>query len=262
MKFLTVLLSFFLLFGVSYAMDTDGYHTVTLSKSQEIPTPFCPVTKFSDNSKCMDCHVLKVENGKAIFGLDEIPTDAGYKLPHGVSIIAYDEDKMALYYENNGTSSGKIREISQYMRKHPEFTKFIMEIFSPGGSVMDAWRAVGIIEEMRRGGIEIETRCYGMAASAGTILLVSGDIGKRFVNCHAEIMLHKLWTFAMFKLDDPDTAEDQAALMKHLQENINSFFIARTNLSKEVLDKNMFKKDWWVTGKEAVKLGIADGTIK
>jgi len=114
---------------------------------------------------------------------------------------------------------------------------------------------------MRSQGIEIETRCYGMAASAGTLLLIAGDIGKRFVNPHAEIMLHKLWTFAMFSLSDPDTADDKAALLRHLQGNINKYIEDRTGLSLEVLDKEMFKKDWWITGQEAIDLGVVDGTI-
>jgi len=245
-----------------YALDTEGYDTVTLSTTKELPTPFCPATKMSDNSKCMDCHVLKMKDGKPTFGLMEIPLDAGYDLPFGCRMSKTDKGTFSLYYQNSGTSATQIRNISEYMYEHPEFTRFIMEMHSAGGSVMDAWRAAGIIEEMRGRGIEIETRTYGMAASAGTILLVSGDIGKRFVNPYAEIMLHKLWTFKMFSIDDPDTSEDQAELMKHFQGNINDYILGRTNLEKDALERNMFKKDWWVTGKQCVSLGIADGFIQ
>ena len=265
MKKLIIFIVFAMLFGsvfISHAIDTEGYDTVTLSKNGEIPTPFCPVTKISDNKNCMDCHVMKMQDGKPVFGLMEIPISAGYKLPYGCSISKSNEGILSLYYQNTGTAATAIRAISDYMYEHPEFTRFIMEMHSGGGSVMDAWRAAGIIEEMRGRGIEIETRTYGMAASAGTILLVSGDIGKRFVNPHAEIMLHKLWTFKMFSIDDPDTSEDQAELMKHFQGNINSYILDRTNLDKDVLEKNMFKKDWWVTGKQCVELGIVDGFIE
>ena len=210
----------------------------------------------------MDCHVLKMQEEKPVFGLQEIPISAGYKLPYGCSILKSDNGTLSLYYENNSTKASAIRTISEYMYQHPEFKRFIMEMHSGGGSVMDAWRCAGIIEEMRGRGIEIETRTYGMAASAGTILLVSGDIGKRFVNPYAEIMLHKLWTFKMFAIDDPDTSEDQADLMKHFQGNINDYILSRTNLDREVLERNMYKKDWWVTGKQCVELGIADGFIQ
>lgn len=243
------------------ALSVDDYNQVTLSKSTD-PAPFCPATKMSDNSKCMDCHEMIVKDGKPAFGLKEIPVSAGYDLPHRTKITKNCEDELSLYFKNRGTGSDSIRDISDFMYEHPEFKCFIMEMDSPGGSVMDAWRGVGILEEMRNRGIKIETRCYGFAASAGTILLLAGDIGKRFVNPHAEIMFHKLWTFAMFKLDDPDTAEDQAALMRHLQTNINDFIIDRTDLDRSILDSEIYKKDWWVTGEEALSLGIIDGFIK
>jgi ATP-dependent protease ClpP protease subunit len=265
MKYVIILLATFALAlaTVSYAngVNTDDYDTVTLSKSPDSSKPYCPKTKISDNSKCMNCHVLREVDGKPEFGIKEIPISAGYDLPYSTKIITRD-GVLGLYFTNKGTSSSTIRSISDYFYTHPEFKFFVMEMDSAGGSVMDAWRAVGILEEMRQRGIEIETRCYGFAASAGTILLVAGDVGRRFANPHAEIMLHKLWTFAMFKLDDPDTAEDQAALMKHLQDNINRFFIERTNLTKELLDTEMFKKDWWITGVEALALGVVDGYIR
>ena len=243
-----------------YALEMGDYDTVTLSKNSD-PSPFCPATKFSNNDKCLVCHVMKMVDGKPKFGLSEISLSAGYTLPYGAQLISQ-HGELGLYYENNGTSSSVVRNISHYMYNHPELKFFTMEMQSGGGSVMDAWRAVGIIEEMRDNGIKINTICYGMAASAGTILLAAGDIGNRLVNPHAEIMLHKLWTFAMFKIDDPDTSEDQSELMKHFQTNINQFFINRSNLTKEDLDTNMYKKDWWITGEEAVKLGIADGFVK
>lgn len=245
------------MFAVSaFAIEMADYNQVTLTKSSD-PAPYCPKTKISDNDKCMSCHVLKMSEGKPVFGLKEIDESAGYDLPYGTSMRGF-----SLHWVNTGTGSNAIKNISHYMYKHPEFKKFIMEIDSPGGSVMDAWRAIGIIEEMRVRGIEIETKCYGMAASAGTLLFISGNKGNRFVNPHAEIMLHKLWTFAMFKLDDPDTAEDQAELLKHLQQNINEYIKDRTGLTHEKLDEQMFKKDWWITGAEAVGLGIADGFIE
>ncbi len=74
-------------------------------------------------------------------------------------------------------------------------------------------------------------------------------------------MLHKVWTFAMFDLKDPDTSQDQAELLEHLQDNINRFFISRTSLTKEILDKEMFKRDWWLTGSEALAYGIADDLL-
>ena len=257
-----ILTSIFILAIPVYAIDTEGYDTVTLSKTKDIPSPFCPATKISDNSKCMDCHALiPDETGKPKFGLQELKTNAGYEdMPYGMSIVFRDGEKLP-YYLIGGTDSPGLRKASEYMYRHPEFKKIIIELHTPGGSIMDAWRSIGIMEEMQKKGIVIETRVYGMSASAGVILMVGGTEGHRFVNPHAEIMIHKVWTFSMFDLKNPDTAEDQANTLKHFQTNINNWLVSRSKLTKEKIEECIFKKDFWMTGTEAVEYGLADGFI-
>ena len=240
-----------------HAIDVSSYGTVTLSKQKEVPTPFCPVTKISDNDKCMNCHAMRVDdNGKTVFTIKPAKFEDNYSLPFGVKLVFW-MGKWVVYYENTGTDADKIEQISQFMYKHSEFDHFVMEMNSFGGSVMNAWRAVGILEEMRSRGITITTICYGKIASAGTILFVAGDPDRRFINPYAEVMIHKVWTFAMFDLKDPDTSQDQTNLLKHLQGNINDWFVSRTKLTHEIIEKECFKRDWWMTGKEAFDLGIA-----
>ena len=264
MKSIILILSLMFLFsGISYAIDADGYDTVTLSKSKEIPTPFCPVTKISDNNDCMDCHAMLIDKeGNPKFGLKELPLDANYaEKPSSLEIVMHNGEIVGRYLIT-GTGSYVMRDIADYFYTRPELKRLVIELQTPGGSVMDAWRAVGIIEEMRTHGIVIEVRCYGLAASAGVILLVSGNIGERYVNPHAEIMIHKVWTFAMFDFKTPDTAEDQAQTLKHFQENINSYLIGRSNMTAQSLEECIYKKDFWMTGSEAVEFGLADKFIK
>ena len=137
-----------------------------------------------------------------------------------------------------------------------------MEMHSPGGSVMDAWLAVGLLDDLRSRGIIVETRTYGISASAGVILMVAGTPGYRYINPHAEVMIHKVWTFSMFDLKDPDTAEDQAATLKHFQDNINSWLVSRSKMTRDMIESFIYKRDYWMTGELAVKLGLADHLIK
>jgi len=262
MKFLVPVL-ILLLASPVVALDTVGYDTVTLSKSKDPPQPFCPVSKISDNNRCMDCHCLVPgEDGKPKFGIKELKIDAGYEdKPIRLDIVMQD-GKKELYLHVDGTNSSYFRDASEYIYRHPEFKKLIVELYTPGGSVMDAWRAVGIIQEMQSRGILVETRVYGVAASAGVILMVAGDLGSRFVNRHAEVMMHKVWTFSMFDLKDPDTAEDQAATLKHFQTNINEWIISRSKLTKAKIEECIYKRNYWFNGEEAVELGLADGFIK
>jgi ATP-dependent Clp protease protease subunit len=151
--------------------------------------------------------------------------------------------------------------VADYLYRHPEIKELIIEVQSPGGSVMEAWRCVGLFDEMRAHGIAIETRCYGYAASAGGIILIAGDIGNRFVGPHSEIMIHKVWTFSMFDVSDPDTSEDKAKILKHFQANINEFFKERTKLTHDIINEKTNYKQWWLTGTEAVEWGVADHLI-
>eukprot|EP00918_Siedleckia_nematoides_P041919 GHVU01091308.1.p1 GENE.GHVU01091308.1~~GHVU01091308.1.p1 ORF type:complete len:277 (-),score=9.40 GHVU01091308.1:2722-3552(-) len=221
----------------------------------------CPVSQLSDNSTCMSCHKMILEDGKPKFGLKEILIEAAYEeKPFNLNIVSSD-GKLAGYYLLSDIRPQILDQIKRYMFEHPELKKLIIEIHSPGGSVMDAWRIVGIIKEMQSRGIVVETRCYGMAASAGSILLIAGDIGHRFVNPHAEIMIHKVWTFSMFSVADPDSSEDKTDMLKHFQKNINEFFASRTKITISELDSKTFHKMWWLQGSEAVELGVADGLI-
>jgi ATP-dependent protease ClpP protease subunit len=199
--------------------------------------------------------------GEQYFGLKELAIDANYNQKPGLMDIIKDGDGLAAYLYITGTDSRSFRQASEYLYWHPDLKKLIVELHTGGGSIMDAWRSVGIIKEMQSRGIVVEVRVYGMSASAGVFLLVAGDIGHRFVNPNAEIMIHKIWTFKMFDLKDPDTAEDEAAILKHFQDNIDNFIKSRSKLTLEQLKEATFKKDYWMTGAEAVEFGLADGLI-
>ena len=263
MKPLTIVLFLFLFVAPSFAIDVSEYGTVTLSKEKEIPIPFCPTTKISDNNKCMSCHELVPdENGKPKFGIKELSSDAGYwDKPACLDIVMGMDGKNFLRMDVTGTNSTSFRRAIDYMYRHPEFNHLAVHLHTPGGSVMDAWKSIGIISEAQSRGIKISTHVYGIAASAGVILMVAGDIGERYVNSHAEIMMHKVWSFSMFDISDPDTAEDKAATLKHFQNNINAWFVSRTEMTHDQIEDLIFKRDYWMNGERAVELGIADKMI-
>lgn len=255
MKTLAFIISFLLAIGVVYAEPNME------AEEKASPDVFCPTTLFTDNSKCMDCHQMVNKNGVAKFGLKEIPLSAAFSgNPYDVEIIQERQGGPPVaYLEITGVGARKLREIADYLLWHPQIKKLIIELHSGGGSIMEAWRAIGIIKEMQLAGVHVETRVYGLAASAGAVLFVAGDT--RLVNPNAEIMIHKVWTFTMFDIKTPDSSQDQADVLKHFQDNINSFLRERTNLSEDQLDNKIFKKDWWMTGAEAIELGIATGSL-
>lgn len=224
--------------------------------------PFCPTTKISDNDKCMDCHRLMTDaNGKPYFGIKELNLNANYaNKPHVLDMYRENGNIVAHMFVG-GTNASSFESAAKYLPRHPEIKKLVVELHTGGGSIMDAWRAVGYIKEMQSRGILVEMRVYGLSASAGVFLLVAGNIGHRYVNPNCEIMMHKIWTFKMFSLETPDSAEDQAETLKHFQANINEFILSRSKMTEKELQDCIFKKDFWMTGKQAVKFGLADHLI-
>lgn len=229
---------------------------------EEKPAAFCPTTKISDNDKCMSCHQLMIgENGKPFFGIKEISLNANYAdRPRSLDFIMEDGRPVAHMFVG-GTGGMDFESAAKYLPRHPEVKKLVVELHTGGGGIMDAWRSVGYIKEMQSKGIIVEMRVYGLSASAGVFIMVAGDIGHRYVSPNCEIMLHKIWTFKMFAVDTPDSAEDQAETLKHFQRNINSFILSRSKMTKKELEECIFKKDWWMNGVDAVKYGLADHLI-
>ena len=196
MKKLGVVLIAVMLSVSGIAVAQDGDRDVPEVKEEKAPEIWCPTTRYTDNNKCSQCHTMLMVDGKATFGLKEIPLASRYsEKPYSLDIV-FEKGNIVAYMLVKEIDPDDFRQASHYLYNHTELKKLIVEIHSPGGSVMGAWRIVGIIEEMRAHGIVVETRCYGLAASAGGILLIAGDIGSRFVAPHAEIMIHKVWQFS------------------------------------------------------------------
>src|SRR5690606_14629613 len=61
-------------------------------------------------------------------------------------------------------------------------------INSPGGSVYDG---LGIYDIMQFVKCDVATTCIGMAASMGSLLLMAGTAGKRYILPHAKVMIHQ-----------------------------------------------------------------------
>lgn len=64
----------------------------------------------------------------------------------------------------------------------------VMYINSPGGSVS---AGLAIYDTMQYLSCDVSTVCIGMAASMGSVLLMAGARGKRFILPHAEVMIHQ-----------------------------------------------------------------------
>lgn len=208
---------------------------------------FCPKTKISDQKQCLNCHTAPN------FRLRESAPLEGYLHPDWLRLV---NSQFEGYFLMTDTDAVPIDEFFKYLNRHG-VKRATIEIFSPGGSMMQAWRIVATIEANPQ--IEVTTKVKGYAASAGFMILVAGK--KRLVSPTSLLMWHELQTFKMFDISSPSDKEEEARVLRLFQDNANSWLAARSKISKDRLDQLIKKKEFWMTGKQAIEMGFADGFL-
>jgi ATP-dependent protease ClpP protease subunit len=222
----------------------------------------CPVTKIKDNSKCGDCHLVVVDQGKPRWGLKEFDPHKQFNYP--CMNFRFDEEngqRIARLLLSE-ISSYEIERSFVYLQSHPEVKKFIIELQNTGGSMFAMWRIIGLMDAYKAKGNVIETRCHGFAASAAFILFVNGTKGYRLASPEALFMWHEVMSFSFLEIKTPSSTEDEAAVMRKFQNTAHCWLAARAKVSKEKIDENVRKREWWLTGAEMIEFGFADGLIK
>ena len=74
-------------------------------------------------------------------------------------------------------------------------------------------------------------------------------------------MFHELWTFDFLKISSPSDKEDEARVLRHIQDGITAFVASRSILTKQEVDNLIRKKEFWVSGIDALKYRFATKLI-
>ena len=238
-KLLVMAIALSMLFGIAFAQDDEDE-----KKLESI----CPKTLMK--TSCFTCHATPS------FVLREISPSDRYDYPVAMTITGD-----TAYYVLGEIEAKEIQKLFDYILWHPVVKRVIIEVHSPGGSLFDAYKIVGMMQNMMAKGYIVETRVYGFAASAGFLVAASGTMGHRFVSKTAELMWHELMSFSMFQVSTPSSTEEQSRVLRHLQTTANHWLAGRSKLSCEELDDLIAKKEFWMSGAEAVKYGFADGFL-
>ena len=240
-----LIIPFILMFCVSAFAEQD--------KSTEKPKQIvqqCPKTKMTES--CLNCHIAPS------FKLKEEAPDATLDYPTFFMRVLND----VAYLTITDIDDAQVYKFFDYISWHPQVKHIVLELFSPGGSMFRAWRIVGIMDLYKSKGYIVETRTHGFAASAGFLIFANGSKGYRFATPTAEMMWHELISFKMFDVSGPADKEDEAKVLRHLQDTANNWLVSRSNLDKTEWDSKIRKKEFWMNGKQAVAYGVADGTPK
>ncbi len=220
-------------------------------KAIEETLSICPTTKMDDG--CLSCHTAPD------WSLIEKAININRKFPIGPTMTVSKDGKIATILIT-GIVSAEVESFFEYSDWHPDIEKAVFEIHSPGGSLFEAWRIIGLMEYYKSRGLIIETRVHGFAASAGFIIFVNGTKDHRFASKTAELMWHELYSFSFFKVDRPSGLEDEAKVLRHLQNTASKYLAERSTLTIKQWDEKVHKKDFWISGDQAVQYGLSDGT--
>ena len=128
-------------------------------------------------------------------------------------------------------------------------------INSPGGYVTSGFAMYDTIKSLKS---PVSTICTGLAASMGSILLSVGKKGRRFIQPHAQVMIHQ----------PSGGARGQASNIEIQAKEI----IKTKELSARILAENCgqkydkvlrdFDRDYWMNAEESVEYGIVDGILE
>lgn len=142
-----------------------------------------------------------------------------------------------------------------FLESEDEKKDITLYINSPGGSVTSA---LAIYDTMQHIKPDVSTVCVGMAASAGALLLSSGEKGKRFALPNSEIMIHQPLGGAEGQAVDIAITAKQILKIK---DRLNHIMAGNTGQPIDRIEKDS-DRDYFMTSEEAKKYGLIDNIIK
>jgi len=130
-------------------------------------------------------------------------------------------------------------------------------INSPGGSVS---AGLGIYDTMQFIRPEVATYCIGVAASMGSVLLMAGQNGKRYVLPNSRVLMHQPLIGGVMQGPATDLGI-QAKEMIRTRERLYNIMADHTGQDYETIARDC-ERDKWLDSQEAVDYGVTDSILK
>ena len=128
-------------------------------------------------------------------------------------------------------------------------------INSPGGSIS---AGLAIYDTMQFIRPDVQTICYGIAMSMGSLLLAGGAPGKRMALPNSRILIHQ--PSGGFEGQSTDV-EIHAREILALRARVDEIYAKHTNQSVERVHADM-ERDRYFTGEEALAYGLVDRVLE
>lgn len=138
------------------------------------------------------------------------------------------------------------------MQNHKEIQLYIN---SPGGYVTSGFAMYDTIKSLKS---PVSTICTGLAASMGSILLSVGKKGRRFIQPHAQVMIHQPSGGARGQASNIEIQAKEIIKTKELSAKILADNCGQT-FEKVLKD---FDRDYWMNAEESIEYGIVDAIME
>jgi ATP-dependent Clp protease protease subunit len=130
-----------------------------------------------------------------------------------------------------------------------------MYINSPGGVI---YSGLAIYDTMQYVKPDVQTICFGMAMSMGSLLLAGGAPGKRMVLPNARVLIHQ--PSGGFEGQSSDI-QIHAQEVLNLRRRVDEIYAHHTGQDLERVHEDM-ERDRFFTAEQAVEYGLADRVIE
>lgn len=190
-----------------------------------------------------------------------IPPEADVKLPNPDLVHYYKDYENRRIYIDYDIDDGLFevtKQILEYNRqdkgKKPEDREpIIIYVMSYGGDLYQAYAAMSVILASVT---PIYTVNAGVAMSAGLLLLLAGH--KRFATKYSTAMIHQGSGGAQGTYSE---MVEQQKNYSRLVESMRDYILERTKIDTKTYNRKK-EKDWYISGKEQVELGIVDKIVE
>ena len=158
----------------------------------------------------------------------------------------------------NATSAGLVVAQLLFLESEDPDKEIDLYINSPGGSITDG---MAIVDPMNYIKCPVSTICVGMAASMGSVLLASGEKGKRFATPNSEILIHQPLIGGGGLSGQATEIKIHADHMVKTREKLNKILSDRTGQPIDVINRDT-ERDHYMTAQEALEYGLIDGIME
>jgi len=142
-----------------------------------------------------------------------------------------------------------------FLEKQDPTKDITIYVNSPGGSVS---ATLAMYDTMQLVKCDVSTVCVGIAASGGSIILMGGQKGKRFILPHSEVMIHQPLGGAEGQASDIAIHADHIVQTKKL---LNEMIARHTGQKVDQVEKDT-ERDKFMRAKDALDYGIVDQIIE